>query len=405
MTTPAPDQYANDGTYHGEDVIRAAVVGIALPTLVVAARFYAKRITRAYFGWDDGLILAANLFCIALCVVGIVTVHIAGLGKHFEYLKAHDKPSFNNWPKMLVTFELTYFTAVTLPKMSMLCLYLRIFNWGGRMRQATLVLLAAVAATWLAFVIATILQCVPLSVLWDNHDLKREHLCVQIHPYFKAQTLPGIFLTFIIMGLPLKTIWGLKLPTAKRVALLGIFLVASLGVVASIIRARIFFEEKTKTEFEDWTSVGVNLSTWTIVEATCYIIANCLPHLRPLISHYVHPRVKQLFYRTVETASFKLASHRRPSLAPGVPSRGEFASASRHAREPSDGADPAWEKSQLDQAVILTGLSAALQDMDNNLEQQPFSHDIAGGRPRTWAGQDPTRIQVTTELTWRSESV
>lgn len=150
---------------------------------------------------------------------------------------------------------------------------------------------------------------------------------------------------------------------------------------------------------------GVDLSFWTIVEASCYIIANCLPHLRPLISHYVHPRVKQMFYRTVETASIKLASHRRPSTAPAFPCHGDFLTAPEHMRDLSDGADPAWEKRQLDQAVILTGLSAALQEMGSQLEQQPFSHDIEGGRPRTWAGQDPTRIQVTTELTWRSESV
>lgn len=55
----------------GRKVVVIASIGIALPTLVVAARFYAKRITRAYFGWDDGFILAAHAFCIALCAVGI----------------------------------------------------------------------------------------------------------------------------------------------------------------------------------------------------------------------------------------------------------------------------------------------------------------------------------------------
>lgn len=112
-----------------------------------------------------------------------------------------------------------------------------------------------------------------------------------------------------------------------------------------------------------------------------------------------------MFYRTVETASIKLASHRRPSMAPAFPCHGDFLMAPEHMRDLSDGADPAWEKRQLDQAVILTGLSAALQEMGSQMEPQPFSHDIEGGRPRTWAGQDPTRIQVTTELTWRSESV
>lgn len=71
MPTSGATSYANNKDDRGQKVVVIASIGIALPTLVVAARFYAKRITRAYFGWDDGFILAANAFCIALCVVGI----------------------------------------------------------------------------------------------------------------------------------------------------------------------------------------------------------------------------------------------------------------------------------------------------------------------------------------------
>ena len=88
-----------------------------------------------------------------------------------------------------------------------------------------------------------------------------------------------------------------------------------------------------------------------------------------------------------------------------LPRRRDVMTAPANMREGSEASGAAWEKRQMDQAVILTGLSAALQDMESNVEQQPYSHEIAGGRPKTWAGQDPTRIQVTTELSWRSESV
>lgn len=71
MPKPAAPPNSNNKDDRGQKVVVIASIGIALPTLVVTARFYAKRITRAYFGWDDGLILAANAFCIALCVVGI----------------------------------------------------------------------------------------------------------------------------------------------------------------------------------------------------------------------------------------------------------------------------------------------------------------------------------------------
>ena len=67
---PLPNR-ADNAEYRGQHVIRVASAAIALTTIIVAARFYAKTITRAYFGWDDGLILAGYCSCAALCAVGI----------------------------------------------------------------------------------------------------------------------------------------------------------------------------------------------------------------------------------------------------------------------------------------------------------------------------------------------
>ena len=96
------------------------------------------------------------------------------------------------------------------------------------------------------------------------------------------------------------------------------------------------------------------------------------------------------------------AGERAPAV---LTRRRDFMTAPANMREASEASGTGSENRQMGQPVILTGLSAALQDMGSNVEQQPYSHEIAGGRPKTWAGQDPTRIQVTTELSWRSESV
>jgi hypothetical protein len=130
------------------------------------------------------------------------------------------------WGKLLFSFETIYFTAVTLPKMSILCLYLRVFGWKGTMRRATQALLGVVVATGFSLSLTVIFQCRPYMNWWPE-EMTREH-CISERIFFRAQCIPGFVLDIIIMALPLRTIWHLTLPTAKRLALLFVFIVAGL---------------------------------------------------------------------------------------------------------------------------------------------------------------------------------
>jgi hypothetical protein len=151
---------------------------------------------------------------------------VGGVGQHVEAVEQRDPSLLIGWAKSLLAFEMVYFTSVALPKMAVIVLYLRVFNWKGPMRILALVLLAIVAATGLAFVITACFQCRPLAYWWDRSI--PGGTCIDVQMFFHAQAIPGFLLDFVIMALPLKTVWGLKLPTYKRVALIVVFLVASL---------------------------------------------------------------------------------------------------------------------------------------------------------------------------------
>lgn len=66
--------------------------------------------------------------------------------------------------------------------------------------------------------------------------------------------------------------------------------------MASIIRAKIFFGTAA---FTDETMASVDLIGWSIIETSVYIITNCLPHLRPLISHYTPDFIKRALKSTL----------------------------------------------------------------------------------------------------------
>lgn len=154
-------------------------------------------------------------------------VRIGGVGQHAEVLKVYNPGALIGWAKVLIAFEFAYFTAVALPKLSILCLYLRVFNWNhGPWRWATFVLFGLVTANWLSMMISVCFQCQPLPYWWDKSI--RGGKCFDVQTFFHAQSIPGFVLDLLIMILPLRTIWHLKLSIAKKLALVLVFVVASL---------------------------------------------------------------------------------------------------------------------------------------------------------------------------------
>lgn len=155
-----------------------------------------------------------------------VLTKVGGVGRHVIFLEQSDPAALVGWAKCLFAFELIYFISVALPKLSIICLYLRIFSWKGAMRTVAWILFGLTAATSAALTVAACFQCIPLAFFWDRTIPGGR--CFDIQQFFHAQALPGFILDIIIMILPMSTIWNLKLPMIKRFALLGIFAIASL---------------------------------------------------------------------------------------------------------------------------------------------------------------------------------
>lgn len=74
------------------------------------------------------------------------------------------------------------------------------------------------------------------------------------------------------------------------------------GIIASVIRARIFF---STAAFGDRTFASVDLVGWSIIETSVYIITGCLPHLKAMVSHYTPDAVKKALKNTLNSATSK----------------------------------------------------------------------------------------------------
>ncbi|KAL8337700.1 hypothetical protein RB601_006853 [Gaeumannomyces tritici] len=259
-----------------------SIAFIVLTSVFMALRFWAKNFTVASVVFlDDLFLVAAYVVNLAMCAMGLVMTRVGGVGHHVKYLEQHEPAKLTGWAQCILAFELIYFVSMCLPKMAIVFLYLRVLNWKGPMRTLAFVVLGLLVATSLAFFVTACFQCRPIAFWWDKS--LPGGVCIDVQAFFHSQAIPGIILDAIVIALPLQTVWELKLPVAKRIALVLIFAVGSFGMVASILRAATFFKTSA---FGDRTLASVELVGWSIIETSTYIITNCMASMRPLASRY-----------------------------------------------------------------------------------------------------------------------
>ncbi|PSR78342.1 hypothetical protein BD289DRAFT_344144, partial [Coniella lustricola] len=280
------------------ELVAVCIGFIVLTTVVLVLRFYAKRFQEGGFFADDGFLIAAYIDNLGMCAVGIIMTQVGGVGRHVTYLEENDPAALVGWARCLIAFQLLYFSSVALPKLSILCLYKRLFNWKGSILVLWRVIFALTVMTSVALDGATLFQCRPLQYWWDRTI--EGGTCFDTQAFFHASAIPGCLLDASIMALPVGTIWRLQINMIKRLALLGIFIVASFGIVASIVRTSVFF---STSAFGDRTWASIDLVGWSIIETGVYIITCCLPHLKPLVSRYTPAGVKSFFKSSVSSAT------------------------------------------------------------------------------------------------------
>ena len=223
-------------------------------------------------------------------------VYVGGTGRHVAYWTEimHQPEVLINWGKILFTIEQTYFLAVLFAKLAILAMYIRIFTSKPAL-YTSYVMAGILIAAWLGSAISGLVQCRPLWCAFDK-SRPQECTCINILAFFRYISLPNIVTDSIMLVLPLPTIWRLKLTGSQKLGLTGAFLMGSLwvllfiascssndlvrGLVASCVRFAIFFEQDA---LADATWKTAYLSVWTVTEPGTYLIAACLPVLRPLV--------------------------------------------------------------------------------------------------------------------------
>lgn len=129
-------------------------------------------------------------------------VQYAGVGYHLVTVYENDPTKVILWAKFLIAESFLYVVAVVLPKLAILCIYLRVFP-----TKPVFVVSYLLGAIMLASSITNLffagLGCIPMDYFWDK-TIPGGH-CVNIHALYTWASFPNIItdLAMLILPLPL----------------------------------------------------------------------------------------------------------------------------------------------------------------------------------------------------------
>ncbi|KAJ5501178.1 hypothetical protein N7453_005995 [Penicillium expansum] len=264
--------------YCGQQLIGVSIAIASIQIIVVGARFYTRHMQRVANGIDDYLMIPALIAGLAQAALYIYLAKRGGVGYHLEYV-ARTPSKLVILQKGLYANQILDFPFTIAPaKISILLFYVRIFPV-RKFRIFAYILGAVVLGHGIGVLLAAIFQCSPIAYAWDKTIVGGS--CFNQQAFFRFVSPPNIITDVLILVMPLPYVWRLHTHIGQKVALTGVFLLGSLGTIASILRMTIFFQESA---FADPTWTSVNLGIWTILESGIIIIAACLPSVWPLIS-------------------------------------------------------------------------------------------------------------------------
>ncbi|KAL8652546.1 MAG: hypothetical protein Q9210_002615 [Variospora velana] len=356
LITPQPDAMVNTreicvaavpwlNDNRGPEITGSLAILIILATIAVVLRFVARHITQTSYGLDDWLMFFALVWEYGLATIfffgelrawanpSVLRAHPGRLGLHYglgRHILMLDLDQATSFIKLFFATTCVFPVACAALKFSILIFYHRIFPF-RKFTISCVVIGVAVAAWFIAFIVASFLTCRPLEYFWDKSIPGGQ--CVNVlHVTYYITSPPDILTNFAILVLPLPWLWNLQMQLRRKLGIVCILALGSFAVFGSVVRIPLMH----KLEIADSPWSSVNSGLWLNVEIAIGIVSGSLPLMRPL---FAHPLASQFFSRfsrsRVTTGSHRLRDGQQQSdrvsssRSKGLHSSGIYAGASQ----------------------------------------------------------------------------
>ncbi|OTA94593.1 hypothetical protein M434DRAFT_29741 [Hypoxylon sp. CO27-5] len=276
-------------------IVNSIAAGIAV--VFVALRLYSHSESRIYesptnhsdtlgrslgagFGWDDGWILVAVVFSLALYGEQ-VTLRDMGEGYDFDPNSPVFPALVNNVPiifKVLFSFGIIYLLALASVKMSVLSFYQRTFSTES-MQRAIWATMGVVFIWAFSHTLAFIFVCRPTQAWWDTSA----GTCGNLIPIYASIVVVNIITDLIVMALPMYTIWHLQMRKTEKLALTIAFGLGFASIIVACKRLSAVFGYDATTNPTGTVGESAFLC---VLETFLALLCVNIPMMRPLIRRW-----------------------------------------------------------------------------------------------------------------------
>ncbi|KAF4630698.1 hypothetical protein G7Y89_g7435 [Cudoniella acicularis] len=267
----------------GLGVVVTSTVALAFAALAVTLRLITRHKILRFIGPEDWCIIAALIFSVG-STIGMCFQAKDGLGHHFKSL-SHD--NIVAYSKDFFATVILYNISITLTKVSILLLYIRIFGT-TKLRNVCYVMFVIIIMYGAWLLGSSIFCCVPVARFWDR-SIPGKCLPPKLLTYLNASMNISTDLTLLI--LPLPVIHSLLLPRPQKMGLYFIFALGLFVCATSIFRLRVL---QKSTYSRDTTWDFGDASIWSAIELNTGITCACLTTLKPLVAQFF-PRLMASF--------------------------------------------------------------------------------------------------------------
>ncbi|CAN8096029.1 unnamed protein product [Discula destructiva] len=200
-----------------------------------------------------------------------------GFGWHrVDVVAEYGQQVITNYHIISIPMEIFWTTSISFSKLSLLTLYIKVFPL-SRLTIVSKITWVGVALLAVSGVLCTLLICQPIQFNW-NLTLPGGH-CGSQKTVFGIYGVLNLFTDLMVLGLPIPSLVGLKLPTVKKAGLVTTFAIGFLTCIASVIRL-VFL---TSMDYLDVTYSGIPFMLMSVVEPSLAVTLACVPLLRPLL--------------------------------------------------------------------------------------------------------------------------
>ncbi|KAI1633625.1 hypothetical protein F4809DRAFT_652463 [Biscogniauxia mediterranea] len=235
-------------------------------------RIYGRFLTKSKLWWDDWAAIASFLSGIG-----------RGLGLHITDIKAQTTENVLFDSKLcLYVGELIYGFTLFFAKVSVLCLYWRLF----KVSSIALPIQILLGCTILWIILRTfigIFQCTPVQYFWDT-SIPGGYCAIDDRLFFIGNISVHIVTDIAVLYLPIFQLQKLNLPMIPRPGIVIIFMfgvfTSAVGVIILVISINLDLNSK------DYTWVTTSIILWATVEVNLVNISANLPTVKPACYYF-----------------------------------------------------------------------------------------------------------------------